>query len=59
MMKIEIDGMMIITTPAIIRVMDWESTLSSMLIPIWTVRMRFEPVTSSGHMYMFQALMKV
>ena len=34
MIKIEMDGMMIMTTPAIIRVMDWESTLSSILIPI-------------------------
>ena len=32
--KMEMDGMMIITTPAIIRVMDCESTLSSILIPI-------------------------
>ena len=59
MIKMEMDGMMIITTPAIIRVMDCESTLSSILIPIWTVLILLEPVTSSGHMYIFHALMKV
>ena len=50
---------MIITTPAIIMDMDWESTLSSIPIQICTVRMESEPVTSSGHIYMFQALIKV
>ena len=58
-MKIEMDGMMIITTPAIIKVMDCESTLSSILIPICTVLILLEPVTRSGHIYIFHALIKV
>ena len=57
--KMEMDGRIIITTPAIIKVMDWASTLFNMLIPICTVLISLEPVTSKGHIYMFQALIKV
>ena len=53
------NGIIIITTPAIIKVMDWESTLSSILIPICTVLILLEPVTRSGHIYIFHALIKV
>ena len=53
------DGIITITTPAIIRVMDWESMLFSILIPICTVLIWSEPVTKSGHIYIFHALMNV
>ena len=53
------EGMITRITPAIIRVMDWASSLLSILIPICTVLISLEPVTSSGHIYIFHALMKV
>ena len=58
-MKIEMEGRIIMTTPAIIKVMDWASTLFNMLMPICTVLISLDPVTSKGHIYMFQALIKV
>ena len=57
--KIEMEGRIIMTTPAIIKVMDWASTLFNMLMPICTVLISLDPVTSKGHIYMFQALIKV
>ena len=58
-MNMEMDGRIISTTPAIINVIDWESTLSSIPIPICTVRILSDPVTSNGHMYIFHALINV
>ena len=55
----DIDGIMTIITPAIISVIDWASTLFNILIPICTVRISLEPVTNSGHIYIFHALINV